>query len=130
MALYTTSILKPRRIQDGLRVSVMSRHTHDDGITPDERIVDYDLHLPELGPSPALIGSYLRRRLDWEQFAQQYRTQMHRPAAHLVLVRLAAVALISDVTLLCIEREAHRCHRSILADLMLREFPSIGTKHR
>ncbi len=130
MALYTKCILAPREVADGLRVSVMSRHTHDDGITPDERICDYDKHLPELGPSPVLIGSYLKRNLSWEAFAKRYLAEMRRPLAHRCVVSLAATALVSDVTLLCIERGVTYCHRGLLAELCQREFPRLTIIHR
>ncbi len=36
--LYTKSILKEKVPSDGIRISVMSRHTLNDGITQDNRI--------------------------------------------------------------------------------------------
>ena len=38
--LYTKSILKPRSSRDGRRISVMSRHTLEDGVTQDKRITE------------------------------------------------------------------------------------------
>lgn len=130
MALYTKCILAPPEVADGLRVSVMSRHTHNDGITPDERIGSLHRHMPILGPSPRLIGDYLRRALPWEEFAERYVAEMRRPLARRRVVSLAATALVSNVTLLCIEREAEHCHRSILAELCAQEFPSLTIIHR
>jgi len=39
MSLSTGCILSPRQESDGTRISVMSRHTLNDGKTSDERIV-------------------------------------------------------------------------------------------
>jgi len=36
--LFTKSIYKPVSVLDGQRISVMSRHTLEDGVTPDPRI--------------------------------------------------------------------------------------------
>ena len=37
--LYTKSIIKQKSLEDGCRISVMSRHTLNDGITIDSRIL-------------------------------------------------------------------------------------------
>lgn len=45
--LFTKSILKQKEKGDGIRISVMSRHTLNDGIILDDRIAkhSYDEHL-------------------------------------------------------------------------------------
>lgn len=130
MALYTKCILLPPGEADGLRVSVMSRHTYKDGVTPDRRITPVDLHLPMLGPSPQLIGSYYREGLPWEEFAKKYRAEMREPACASYITHLAVTACVTNVTLLCIEREAQQCHRGILAELCVREIPRLTVIHR
>jgi hypothetical protein len=37
--LYTKSIYKPKYLDDGLRISVMSRHTLSDGKTDDPKLL-------------------------------------------------------------------------------------------
>lgn len=130
MALYTKCILLAPEEADGLRVSVMSRHTYKDGITQDRRITPVDLHLPMLGPSPRLIGSYYREGLPWEEFAKRYRAEMRESACANHLARLAVTACVADVTLLCIEPKAEHCHRGILAELCARESPRLTIIHR
>ena len=38
MSLFTKCILKEKENNDGLRISVMSRHTQNDGVKLDKRI--------------------------------------------------------------------------------------------
>lgn len=69
--LRTSCILIPRSPIDGIRISVMSRHTLNDGKTPDHRLMGmFDEHRPELGPAPKLIGDYYRG-LSWAEFAEK-----------------------------------------------------------
>ena len=68
--LKTKCILEPKEISDGLRISVMNRHTLNDGVTPDLRIdsSSYDLWFPWLAPPNLLLGDYYKRGLPWEQY--------------------------------------------------------------
>lgn len=63
--IYTKSILKPKEESDGIRISVMSRHTLNDGITshPDINESSYDEWLKILAPSDQLVGDYYKRSL-------------------------------------------------------------------
>jgi len=118
MSLYTKCILYPREAIDGIRVSVMSRHTLSDGITPDARITKklFDFHSQELAPNPTLIGDYYKRGLSWEEFEKRYKTLLSEPAKAAAVRVLAQQALLGDITLLCIEETPEKCHRRILAE--------------
>ena len=72
--IKTKSIILPKEDSDGLRISVMSRHTLNDGVTPDLRIDSrsYDLWMPIFAPTPKLIGDYYKRNLTFEKFEQRY----------------------------------------------------------
>ena len=60
--LQTKCILNKPDYWDGLRISIMSRHTLNDGKTRDIRIVPelYDAHCPFLAPQPELVGKFVR----------------------------------------------------------------------
>ncbi len=118
MALLTKCILLPPSPGDGLRVSVMSRHTLNDGVTPDARIGRdaYDSHWKVLAPPPKLIGDYRRRGLSWDGFAARFAEHLQEQAAQAALFRLSRLAVDGDVTLLCIEDGPEKCHRRLLAE--------------
>jgi len=113
--LYTGCILNDNSV--GVRISVMSRHTLNDGVTPDPRITkdSYDEWLKELGPHSRLIGKYYRNKIPWEEFEQTYLGIIRYSSLNKKVESLAKRAMKEDITLLCIEEGADKCHRRILA---------------
>jgi uncharacterized protein YeaO (DUF488 family) len=103
----------------------MSRHTLADGLTPDPEITPdtYDLWLPELAPPLKLVGSWYRRQLSWNEFAEQYTRSVR--VRDIELRQLLDMAARYTVTLLCVESTPHRCHRRLLALECERRAPGI-----
>lgn len=132
MALFTSCILCKRQPEDGLRVSVMSRHTLSDGRTPDSRINDQscDQHVPLLGPSPSLIGDYYKRGLPWAKFEKRYLEEIRDSSKRPLVKWLADLSMQRDVTILCIEPDASYCHRRLLAEECSRLAPELKIVHR
>lgn len=120
-------ISEVNRISDGLRISVMSRHTLNDGITPDTRITDnsYDLWRPELGPPDKLIGDYYKRHKPWADFADEYLNYLDQQKLTFVLEQLVDFSYSENVTVLCIEDAADFCHRSLLIQKCLTLNPDL-----
>lgn len=132
MSLFTKCILKDKDKKDGVRISVMSRHTQNDGVTPDARITigSFDEHYPELAPSLVLIGDYYKRDLPWAQFEIRFRKQIRESAsAQVILGEIAVMSLCENVTLLCIEDKHHFCHRRILTEECRILLPQIVVEH-
>ncbi|PWU23003.1 hypothetical protein C5B42_04320 [Candidatus Cerribacteria bacterium 'Amazon FNV 2010 28 9'] len=115
--LKTKSIHAAIEPTDGRRISVMSRHTLNDGKTPDPLITSacFDVWMRELAPPQKLIGAYYKRGLSWTDFEQQYLTFL-REAAFLHVNALIQRALLQTVTLLCVEDTPTYCHRRLLAE--------------
>lgn len=132
MSLYTRCILSEREVKDGTRISVMSRHTLQDGYTPDNRITasKYDLHLPQFGPHPKLIGDYYKRALPWDEFEIRYLQQLQTKDISQLITNIATRALNENITFLCIEPTADFCHRRLLAQECLKKVPSLSLEHR
>jgi len=132
MALFTKYILHNKTHNDGIRISVMSRHTLSDGETVDNRIASnkFDEHLPELAPSLKLVGDYYKRSLPWEQFEQRYIKEIRGPEKAKLVIYLANRALREDITILCIEDNPEYCHRRLLAEECLKYEPKLGVVHR
>lgn len=116
--LRTKCIFADAEPDDGLRISVMSRHTLDDGVTPDLRITvdSFDYHWTVYAPNPQLIGSYLRDEIDWTEFDQQYRQAQRMPEQVEKLWTLIRWAEERNITLLCKEATPEQCHRRLLAE--------------
>ena len=115
--LRTGCIKNPRRPEDGLRVSVMSRHTLADGVTPDPEITDalFDEHWVILAPPPTLVGDYYKRGLSWGSFAVRYAKYLEREDVQPAVWRIIELAKTGNITVLCIEPSPEQCHRRLLA---------------
>lgn len=113
----TASIRASKDLLGYLRISVMSRHTLNDGKTPDPQITRevFDVHIPELGPPPKLIGSYYRGEINWPDFEKAYILHLQSDDMQLLLKRLIELSKKIDIVLLCIEETPDFCHRRLIA---------------
>lgn len=114
--LKTRPIKDPKRADDGLRISVMSRHTLSDGITPDRKISPfmYDQWWRKLGPPNQLIGVYYHNGLPWEEYEKRYK--QHLDTQRRLLLTLVQLAKESNATILCVEDAPLFCHRRLIAE--------------
>ncbi len=138
--LRTRQISPKKSPEDGMAISIMSRHTLEDGKTPDGRITrqSFDIHMPELAPDPSDVGAFYRplasggtREQLWPGFKAKYLAKLKRPTEHARAVDLASVARAANVTLLCAEDLSQRpyCHRFILADECAKLNPLLEIRH-
>ncbi|MBD3319274.1 DUF488 family protein [Candidatus Woesearchaeota archaeon] len=128
--LYTRCIFHPfDREQEGVRISVMSRHTLSDGKTRDPRITPatYDLWKPRFAPPDRLVGDWYKRGLLWEDFERRYLDYLGTIERE--VFALAANAVEQSLTVLCIEESPRRCHRRLLAEECQRLIPRLSIRH-
>lgn len=128
MPLFTKCILSPKaESDDGRRISVMSRHTLNDGITPHPDINDssFDQWLKILAPHPKLVGAYYRKEIEWEEFAARYVESLGSDDKLIAMLGLVRKAEHENVTIMCIEDSPERCHRRLLAEECQRRFPQL-----
>lgn len=131
--LFTKSIYTKKISEDGLRVSVMSRHTLFDGKTPDTA-----MNFPEsvdewwqwAAPPQKLVGAWYRREVSKEEFTQHYQMHLQRPKVSFEVKELARRALHKNVTLLCVEPKGEFCHRVLLAEECKKYEPELCVEHR
>lgn len=131
--LYTKSIHSERFPNHARHISVMSRHTEDDGITPDKKIVEgvsFDEWLRELAPPDKLVGAYYREELDWDEYERQYLDYLRGPGVRQQVHNFAKRCTNETITLLCVENEPDKCHRRILAEELHRLEPSLKIVHK
>jgi uncharacterized protein YeaO (DUF488 family) len=115
--LYTKCIFNYPMPQDGYRISVMSRHTLNDGKTLDSRITSdyFDLWAKELAPLSKFVGAWYKNKISWEDFQNEYFKHIRQPSNSEIIGILARRALNQDITLLCSEEKPEQCHRKLLA---------------
>jgi uncharacterized protein YeaO (DUF488 family) len=80
----------------------------------------YDLWLPDLAPSDALVKQALRAdsEADWRVFAKKYRKEMAAPDKARLLELLAVLSQSSGFSVGCYCEDEARCHRSVLRALL------------
>ncbi len=80
----------------------------------------YDVWLPELAPSRALVklGQRAAGLREWAAFARRYRREMSAPERSRALDLLAALSHRADFSVGCYCADESRCHRSVLRELL------------
>jgi len=80
----------------------------------------YDLWLPDLAPSEALVKQGLRAKSakDWQAFARKYRKEMSATDKARLLDLLALLSRTTSFSVGCYCEDEARCHRSVLRRLL------------
>jgi len=110
----------PRLPHEGLRIGTVRRPPRG---VPKSKFASrnfYDVWLPELSPSEALVTQALRSRDErsWKAFVRRYRAEMKRPAAARLIALLAALSRSAAFSVGCYCEDESRCHRSVLRALL------------
>jgi uncharacterized protein YeaO (DUF488 family) len=121
MAVRIVRLGSPRRRGEGLRIGTVRRPPR--GVPKSEYAAEnwYDVWLPDLAPSAALIGTVQGLPVDdgeWRRFERRYRTEMRKPEAARLLRLLAALSHHASFSVGCYCADERRCHRSILRQLL------------
>ena len=105
---------------EGLRIGTVRRPPR--GVPKARYVADdwYDVWLPELAPSAALVKAALGARTPraWQSFARRYRAEMARPESRRLLDLLAGLSHGTNLAVGCYCEDEARCHRSVLRELL------------
>jgi uncharacterized protein YeaO (DUF488 family) len=121
MAVRIVRLGSPRAKGEGLRIGTVRRPPR--GVRKGEfgKRDFYDVWLPEVAPSQALVTRMMASRGDavaWRRFADSYRREMSAGPAARTLDLLAELSKTSAFSVGCYcDNEAH-CHRSVLRELL------------
>lgn len=120
MTLRVVRLGSPRLSGEGPRIGTVRRPPR--GVRKEElaRRDFYDVWLPNLAPSEALLKAAhgVENEKAWRSFVRRYRAEMGRPEASRVLDVLAALSHESDFSVGCYCADERRCHRSALRSLL------------
>ncbi len=120
MAIRIVQLGSPRARGEGLRLGTVRRPPR--GVPKAEFASRdfYDVWLPDLAPSEALVKQALQASDDraWRAFERRYRAEMKRPEAARLLALLAALSRQTDFAVGCYCEDEARCHRSVLRTLL------------
>jgi uncharacterized protein YeaO (DUF488 family) len=110
----------PRAPGEGVRIGTVRRPPRGVPKTEFARRDYYDVWLPILSPSAALVKLGLNASTDrqWNTFVRRYRAEMAKPDASNTISVLAALSKQADFAVGCYCEDETRCHRSILRELL------------
>jgi uncharacterized protein YeaO (DUF488 family) len=120
MPIHVVRLGSPRRRGEGVRIGTVRRPPRG---VPKARYASqnwYDVWLPDLAPSAALVKAGLASdsAADWRRFARRYRSEMSRPEPRRLLDLLAALSHQTSFSVGCYCEDESRCHRSVLRSLL------------
>lgn len=108
--ITTKSFLEKKERRDGVRICVMRRFKPD---------YDFDLWMPKLAPTEKLLIDYVKNKcISWKLFSQRYRRQVLAENTKQIKL-IVHLSRFSNVTLVCWEKLASQCHRSLILEACL-----------
>ncbi len=110
----------PRKPHEGLRIGTVRRPPRGVPKSQFAKRNYYDVWLPNLSPSQALVTFALQSHDDraWNQFERKFRAEMKKPDASRFLDVLAALSHHTNFAVGCYCEDESRCHRSVLKKLL------------
>lgn len=120
MAIRVVRLGSPRSADEGLRLGTVRRPPR--GVPKSEHASRdfYDVWLPDLAPSEALVKQALHStdERSWRAFERKYRAEMKRPEPARLLALLAALSKQTHFSVGCYCEDESHCHRSVLRELL------------
>jgi len=120
MAIRVVRLGSPRVAGEGLRLGTVRRPPR--GVPKAEFASRdyYDVWLPDLAPSEALVKQALAASdaRAWNTFVRRYRAEMKQPGAARLLDLLAALSRGTNLSVGCYCDDENHCHRSVLRELL------------
>ena len=120
MSIRIVRLGTARTAGEGLRIGTVRRPPR--GVPKSEFSKQnwYDVWLPDLAPSEALVklGQRAEDEKDWKTFTRKYRKEMASPAKARLLDLLAVFSQGANFSVGCYCEDEARCHRSVLRRLL------------
>jgi uncharacterized protein YeaO (DUF488 family) len=110
----------PRAANEGLRLGTVRRPPRGVPKKDFAALDYYDVWLPTLAPSQALVTFALNAKDEraWKTFVRRYRAEMAKPDPARTLDLLAALSHQTSFAVGCYCENEARCHRSVLRALL------------
>jgi uncharacterized protein YeaO (DUF488 family) len=120
VSIHIVRLGSKRSAGEGLRVGTVRRPPRG---VPKERFARddwYDVWLPQLAPTPALVKAALgtTSEREWQAFVKKYRAEMAAPDNARLIALLAALSQNTNLSVGCYCEDESHCHRSVLRELL------------
>jgi uncharacterized protein YeaO (DUF488 family) len=122
MAIHIVRLGSPRHPDEGLRLGTVRRPPRGVPKAEFARRNFYDVWLPQLAPTPALVSWALSEPWTparWARFARDYRREMRQPEARQLVAMLAALSRQTNLSVGCYCADPAHCHRGVLRELLV-----------
>jgi uncharacterized protein YeaO (DUF488 family) len=122
MAIRIVRLGTPRSAAEGIRLGTVRRPPRGVSKADYSRWDYFDLWLPDLAPSAALLAWARSRPLTesrWTTFARRYRAEMRSQPASRLIALLAAFSSQTNLSVGCFCEDQLRCHRVLLGELLV-----------
>ena len=123
MSIRIVRLGNPRHPDEGIRIGTVRRPPR--GVPKTRYASDnwYDVWLPNLAPSQALLtfahdADIATDRKAWARFAARYESEMKQPENSRLLDLLAAMSHSSNFSVGCYCEDEQSCHRRVLRGLL------------
>lgn len=120
MSIRIVRLGTPRLPHEGPRIGTVRRPPR--GVRKENYAREnwYDVWVPDLSPSPALVAKAQAApsAKAWAAFARAFKAEMNAPGPSRTLDLLATLSHTADFSLGCYCAEESRCHRSVLRALL------------
>jgi len=116
--VQTTRAGSPRQRGEGLRIGAVRFLPRGVSKRDYARKNYFDVWLPSLAPSRPLLSRFLKSGMPITTFFRQFRKEMKGTEPRQVIKLLAEIAKRTPITLCCYCEDEHRCHRSVLIELI------------
>ena len=121
MSLAIVRLGSPRARGEGTRIGTVRRPPRGVPKNQFAKRDYYDVWMPELAPSVALMRTVDRADPRWwPGFARRFRAEMRQPAPSHLLDVLAALSHHANFAIGCYCADASQCHRAVLRELLAR----------
>lgn len=121
MAIRIVQLGTKRDPNEGVRIGTVRRPPRGVPKKDFARQDYYDVWLPELAPSAALLGWYKslpENPRNWDRFMLRYQREMAQAPAVRILELLALLSRRVDFSVGCYCPEESHCHRSMLRTIL------------
>ena len=130
MGVAIVRLGSPRGGNEGLRIGTVRRPPRGVPKSQFAKRDYYDVWLPELSPSPALVAQALNA-IDakaWRAFERKFTAEMRKPEPSRVLDLLAAMSHHTNFSVGCYCEDENHCHRSVLRTLLAQRGAAITSR--
>jgi uncharacterized protein YeaO (DUF488 family) len=127
MTIRIVRLGSPRTPGEGLRIGTVRRPPRGVPRREFARSDYYDVWLPDLAPSEALVQAAraARTEAEWQRFRRGYRAELAKPPGRRILEVFAALSHTANFSLGCYCELEERCHRSVLRELLREQGASL-----